>query len=373
MATFRDSQGNAVSELNIIRMLNSGTAIASINDITLYAPAGGGGSSSPSVESLVGKDGIRKSMEQFNDGDSIQLTEYPQSNRWGDKFAFRANISVFSKIRISFGQGTYGLWLEIDDTNLYVCKQGSTTPIAHGLTISEHIEVIADFTSEYKINVTINTLNGYYERSVNYGVVSGVKEVMCIGSVMTNAKFSATNPRYRCPVWVFGASFESTGTDRWVHWCESWGYSNFLLNAYPGRASIACFGDFEKALVYGTPRYLLWTMFGNGTPDSLRDKINQVKALGESLGFDVILTLRPSSRSQTTPEIFADRREQTDIISNSGCRVIDYSSAVLASNGDGWSDWRSGYIAADGKHPTALGARAIAAQICVDFPEIMQY
>jgi len=369
------------------KTLESRTTLKTINNMSLLGSGNiviksGGGASSPAVESIVGSNGLVKHVEHLNDGESIQMDEYPQSNRRGDVLSFRADIpndNNFVGLKIAHGTGSYGMWFEIDGTNLYVCTSSARTPHAHGLTISEFIEVHINFKNDANLFVVINTLNSYFEYTESYAlkVISGLIEVDSLDSTLTNCTFSATNPNFKKQVWIFGASFESESSNRWIYWARRWGYDNFYLNAFPGRKSDTCYEDFLRALNFGTPRYLFWTMFGNGSTASLKSRISDVRTLAATYGFDVIITLRPSSVSQTDPSKGNDRRDKTRVIEDeiaSGCRYVDYSSAVLDPNGDGWRDWRTGYIDNDdGAHPSQLGARAIALQILVDFPEITQY
>lgn len=369
---------------NYQKQLEAATTLKTINGMSLLgsgnitikttASSGGGGSASAALESVLGSDGIRTHIDVMGDGDAVQLDDYPQSNRRGDIISFRADIDNFVGLKIAKGQGSYGMWFEIDNTNLYVCTASKRTSHAHSLNISEFIEVFINFKNDSELLIVINTYNTFFEHTETYGTVSGLIEVISEGSALTNCSFSATNPNYQKQVWVFGASFESESSSRWVYWARKWGFDNFYLNAYPGRDSEKCFADFERALNYGSPRYLFWTMFGNGSTASLKKRIDDVKALAEAKGFEVILTLRPSSISQTDPSKGNDRRDKTKVILESGCRMVDYNSAVLDPNGNGWQDWRTGYIDnSDGAHPSALGARAIALQIVTDFPEIAQY
>jgi len=58
-------------------------------------------------------------------------------------------------------------------------------------------------------------------------------------------------------------------------------------------------------------------------------------------------------------------------VRTSDYRYIDIAKAVGA---DGTGAWYTGYLnPGDQVHPTELGAKAIAARVLVDVPEVMQY
>ena len=61
---------------------------------------------------------------------------------------------------------------------------------------------------------------------------------------------------------------------------------------------------------------------------------------------------------------------KNEYVRTSGYRYIDFASAVGANEaGSGWGECM---LSADQVHPTAAGAQALAEQVLLDLPGIMQ-
>ena len=65
-----------------------------------------------------------------------------------------------------------------------------------------------------------------------------------------------------------------------------------------------------------------------------------------------------------------DKETISALVRNSGLRYIDAYKAVGA---DAEGNWYSDYLSSDGVHPTTKGAKAIALQWTIDFPELYIY
>ena len=61
---------------------------------------------------------------------------------------------------------------------------------------------------------------------------------------------------------------------------------------------------------------------------------------------------------------------KNEYIRNSGYRYIDFASAVGAVEAK--SPWYEGMLSTDNIHPTSAGGKALAEQILMDLPEILQ-
>lgn len=419
MATFTNSDGQVLSDVDVSRILNSGTPIAiingiqifappgasvtrllssgipiaSINDVILYAPQGGGGGGSASayMDSVCGEAGIRASKASMSDGEYIALEDYPYANTCGECYQFRAKIASFSRLKIGRGTnnasngafaGTYHCWLEIDDTNIYIYRNSTQLigTIAHGLTISGFITVNMRYTDEKKMYVTIMTLGGvatkiinqYSDASTPFWVTDAMGMVKAVsdGSTLTDCKLSATNYHFKSPLWIFGASYEEHSG--WQSQVRNMGFSNFLINAYPGRDSATCYADFVRATAFGFPKFLYWTMYGNGSSSDLDTYIGQVKALCDAQGATLVIIQRPNSTATDVQQNYTAKQAVIDSYIAQGVRYVDAASA-LSSNPSSPDGWYTGFLASDGKHPTQLGHKALAMQVLQDLPEIMEY
>lgn len=64
-----------------------------------------------------------------------------------------------------------------------------------------------------------------------------------------------------------------------------------------------------------------------------------------------------------------DNTGKNKIVRESGYRYIDFDEAVS----DGHGNWKAGMLSKDGVHPSKSGAKAMAEQVLIDFPEIRNY
>jgi lysophospholipase L1-like esterase len=101
----------------------------------------------------------------------------------------------------------------------------------------------------------------------------------------------------------------------------------------------------------------------NDTDEKFKTYFDSVKGICDTYGITMIAALVP-----TTPSVNNEVKKQYVI--DSGVRYIDFYSAVGANPSGNWYD---GYLSNDNVHPTQLGAQALATQVLVDFPEIMEY
>jgi lysophospholipase L1-like esterase len=137
-----------------------------------------------------------------------------------------------------------------------------------------------------------------------------------------------------------------------------------MLSALSGANSSTMYRELEYCLNFGTPKYIIWCIGMNDGSEELLYKtyFDKINALCRERGIELIL--------QTIPNVpTINKAAINKIIKDSGLRYIDAAAAVGA---DDSGNWYEGYCD-DGVHPTVLGAKAIASQVLVDFPEIMQY
>jgi anaerobic ribonucleoside-triphosphate reductase len=321
------------------------------------------------VISSMGSSAKISTYDSINANDTIQLTDVPKDAKNGLYFSCRFEFSAFTSIKIGKGYNQYrGAWIEIDGTNI-VCKRYESNVIvvgttAHGLTLSDYIAVSVSTSSESKWKVMLNTSSGMFttEFQLNYEFCGTA--FATFGSASTSVKIDFGNACYKKPVWLFGDSY--VGMDnpaRWPYYLNQQGYLNIMMNGLAGRGSAAAFSDFENSLKYGCPKYVIWCMGMNDAAATWLENFNKVKRLCEQNGIELILTTVPTTPTQ-------DKETITGYVRSSGLRYIDFYSAVGT---DSSGNWYSGMLAGDQVHPTALGAEALAAQVLVDFPEIMQF
>ena len=144
---------------------------------------------------------------------------------------------------------------------------------------------------------------------------------------------------------------------------NTYGVSNFAIIAEAGNDFEAIMPALTNALNFGTPKYLVCGIGMNETyPEVYSYYFKKLLNFCKSRGIEFIPCTIPWPENGTKSEI-------NNIVKNSGCRYIDlYASVSSDENGT----WYSGYCD-DGVHPTLIGAKAMAARIMLDLPEILEY
>ena len=301
--------------------------------------------------------------------DTLQLTDVPKDPKNGLFFSCGFKFSVFTSLKIGKGYNAYrGAWIEVDGTNI-VCKtyeQSVTTidTVAHGLVLSSYMRLSVTTDKQSRWNVTLNSEGGTFTTSFQLAFEFCGTAFASFGSAATSVKLAFGDSTYKSPVWLFGDSYVGISNPaRWPYYLNEQGYLNIMMNGLAGRGSSAALEDFERALAFGCPKYVIWCMGMNDTDSVWLNNYKQVKRLCEQNGIELILTTIPTTPTQNKETI-------TEYVRNSGLRYIDFYAAV-GTNSNG--EWYSGMLSSDNVHPTRLGAKALAAQVLVDFPEIVQF
>ena len=334
------------------------------------------------------------------DGEQMTITSYPTGSKpRGESIVFRANITTFDKVLIGksnketgYGSG-YSSWIEVNNESIKIYKNqtpssGSGTlakTIAHGLTLQGTINVLikGNDNDDGSVYIKLSTVGGQYDVTVNlYGGDGGTLawipnnagyvRMVSDGSVLTNCKLSVSNKFIRKPIWIFGASYDVINdVYGWPTYMPK-DYRGYWINGIPGRNSEDTYNDLQMALLLGTPKYLIWTMWGNGTSSQLAEYMQMVYNLCTEKDITLIIVNRPNSSASDVSSTYAARKAVIDQYIALGVRYWDIAAAV-SSNPSASDGWYSGFLQADGKHPTADGAKAIAMQLLADVPEIMEF
>ena len=310
------------------------------------------------------------------DGNNISINK---------RMVFSANIgSQLGSILVGHGKTNYGgNYLEITATSL-VCWRYDTSAkkekeVNHNLTISDYITVIIETNKSQSATIKLITSSGIYElNGVYWAGNNGNVFVESVNSDLTNCKVSWSCADYDKEIHIYGDSYCGvTGDARFPYYLIKWGYTDFLLDAFPGKGVEAALNTLKLSLEHCTPKYIVWTL-GMNNPDS-ETAINDVwlsstqemLKICEEKGITPILA--------TIPNTIGGAVDDTDIaslrihksknawIKNSGHRYIDFCSAVGADNN---YHWYEGMLSGDNVHPSTSGALALAARFVQDFPEI---
>lgn len=315
-------------------------------------------------ESILGEEGKILSQSNLTDASIIEITDFPLHLKKGISMSIYADLSLVGTVSYGKGYGKYrGEYYTIDNTNIYQYNDSVlVTTKAHGLVISTFIKSSFSVDDNGVANFILQSLTGYYKTT--FQMLSEMNYEPFIrtgGQSLSNIKLTITCKDFRHPVWAFGDSYFGIG--RWPGSMKTFGYFNFLINGLAGQSSPGAYADLLKCLNYGTPKYIIWCLGMNDADASYIETLNLLKSLCDSKNIKLILSTVPTVPSRNKEVI------KTTVLT-SGNRYIDFYKAVGANNA---GMWYSGYLSADKVHPNQVGADALATQVLIDFPELMQY
>ena len=334
--------------------------------------------------SSVGRDGGSAYIATLDysagtdDGKILKITTFPNYLKSYRKITATMKFGSVGVIDVGFGRGSStGLCFRVDSTKVefrrYTGGDGAESviigsPSNHNLTLAEFLTIVFDITPT-KLTARIMTSDGEFTASYNepsiresYGIPFVSAET---GSVINEVSVRCVSDRFRLPVWVVGDSFVSLYEKRWTtQLIQTFDVKDFLVLGLAGGQSATLYDALVNALNYGTPKFLVWAMGMNDYYWKWKDAAIKVEMLCRAFGIELIYTTIPFR----TDIPGYSKVEINAYVKASGYRYIDVYSAVSSDN---VGTWYPG-MCDDGVHPTILGAKAIAARVLADFPEIMQ-
>lgn len=322
------------------------------------------------LQSILGEEANKIIKETLLDSEKLTLSNYPYYLKKGMNLSFRCKINSFNKIILGKGYETYrGNWIEIDSTNVVHKKYESSTytvgTYEHGLNIETFINIVMYVDHSGELLLILQSKNGsIFKKVLSYGYEScGAAFVKSEGSELSDVVFNATSSDFKKSVWAIGDSYFGISTNRLMGALRNLGFFELLVNGLAGQASPAAFNDFKRMLNFGAPKYLLWCLGMNDNNTVYQETFEKVKEICKVRGIIFIPATIPTVPTREKEVISSYVREHSD-------RYIDFYNAVGA---DSQGNWNEGYLSSDGVHPTSEGANALAMQVLVDFPELMQY
>ena len=354
---------NGISILNSIHSIDSATKNISTFNSRLTTVE----SEIDHISNYKAKSQFAKSNTLASGGSlSLSVPNLKQNNR----IAFYAEIvSPFTEIQIS--HGTNQVWasgyIVLSQSTLKAYKYESsaieTESFNHGLTLDEYVYVIIDVKNQTNATVTIMTKNGSsYTNDITWFGCYGNASALLNGGSLKNCALSFYSMDYRKDVWAYGDSY----FDFWPTYVNAAGANNWLADAFSGRNATQAYASFEKDMLHGTPRYVLWCM-GMNNADSSEAINSDWKTITDNLisycdnaGIEIILVTIPN-----TP--IRNHNYKNAYIRNSGKRYVDISQAVGAEES---TSWYTGLLSSDNVHPTQNGAKVIANRMMASVPEL---
>lgn len=320
-----------------------------------------------------GADGMRQTGNISNS--TMEFNTYALIRK-GKSMSFYGKITAFNKLTV--GCGTTDITssrVEIDTTTVKVYNVNTAIyTAAHGLTFSNYIYVEIDVDGNAKVSVKIFTDGGNYKVNTGDSWLGSAVRIYATAdasTTLTNCILTFAAADMKKNIWYCGDSYMSPRDasrlpDKLIYLglfdhINSIGYSGAGTNTV--LPSILKLFDMNKR-----PKYLVWALGMNnadsGSAVSAEWKISYdiLSSMAADGEFDLILATIPN-----TPTV--NNNFKNDIVRNSGFRYIDFAAAVQTSQGA--NTWQPGMLSGDNVHPTSEGAKALTAQLCVDFPEIM--
>lgn len=270
------------------------------------------------------------------------------------------------------------MWVDITSTQVkqyryYNAGYQLINEKEHGMTFTQRTIIeISQGVSDAKLRI-YDDLGHIYEQDLQ--VASGTPFIYNGGTTELDVSLHFFPRELNKKIWAFGDSYFSfTANYRWPYYFAQYGYTDWLSNNQPGLSPANAYKELENLLTLGcTPKYVVWCLGMNGTTDESQDEngeyiinsyqkeyIDKVVSLCNQHRIEPVLATIP-----TVPE--RPKIGLSNYVRNLGYRYIDFAKAVGATEEGVWNE---GLLSSDNVHPTELGAKVLASQVLVDFPEM---
>lgn len=297
----------------------------------------------------------------------------------GFRICFSAKVGTFTgETRIGKAETeTYGGAIGFDGTNLYEYMGDITTPTltqAHGLTIKDYIGLVIDMHYNGETEITLSTNGGKYAWTVPYWRSQYGKLSAYSATALTDCVMSYTCEGIIKETWLYGDSyFQNTGNIRWTAYLVGAGYTNYLLNAYPGRGSATAVRALKTDLELGkTPKRIVWCLGMNDPDEEDQPNTTWLETLGEVMGIctknniELVLATIPNVPSLSNAN-------KNAYVKSSGYRYIPFAAAISADESSTWYDGMLETVSGGGYgiHPTEQGALCLFNCAVSAVPELL--
>lgn len=334
----------------------------------------------PNSDKPVKSDGVYRAIEsgiykipcKIVRGNSfpLKINAY-QSVKKGSKLGCSVTFSAFTSATLGMKKSDDSLdySVTVNDTNLvysYGSNQSVSTP--HGLTIENNLQISVTQNKSGKIIILVTSNGVTFSKLwdfVNKTISSPFFDFT--GTITEDATLSYSPEDINCDLWVFGDSYLTYGTARWIYYYWASDYANnALINAYAGEMSPSNIEALNTLLEFGKPKYILWASGMNdgndyATPSTQwQECINSLVSICNEKGITPILATIP-----TVPSV--NNEKKNAYVRSSGYQYVDFAKAVGANSS---GVWFTGMLSIDNVHPSESGAKALYAQAITDCPQL---
>ena len=323
------------------------------------------------AESRPIKNGL---VNEFNISSDNHGTTEELQDMFNYSIMFRGTVTTFNGITIAHGYGqAMGGYVKITPTNFEYYLGTEESPRlseAHNLTIKDYIAVRIDAKPNIYADFTVYTNGGVYTKTnQTWDVRKGQLSVMSDSTnVLTDCVLSYNCEGWSKPIHLYGDSYFGVYSDKWTKYLTDAGFTDNLLNGYPGRMSSTALTVAKIVLANSNPEKIVWCLGMNDGDDdgevdaSWKSCVDELMEICDARNIELILATIPNVPS-------VDNTYKNAYVRASGHRYIDFASAVGASSGTTWFD---GMLSSDNVHPDVQGAIALFNQAIADAPELMQ-
>ena len=313
------------------------------------------------------------SRGNLNDGDEIILEE--SMAKKNKQLIFFGKINTMGTIKLYHGVNLYNSgYIEINATNLKVITYDTAEKVrkdvAHGLTLTDYIGVIAKTGNKNDLSVTLLTNGGSFTvENIWWGSSNGMIKVVSDGSVLENVSMTWNCSDFKKNIWIYGDSyFDFYNKARWTYHVVQWGFDNFASFGFPGAKSVDVYPEWIRTLEHGTPVYAVWCLGMNDidteTGVNSEWKTYVDKFIQDCIDRKIIPVLATIPNTPNRRHTF-----KNEYVKNSGCRYVDFAKAV---NAEGYpASWENSMLHTDNTHPTVEGATILAIEAVTDFSEFI--
>lgn len=331
------------------------------------------------VETILGGEVGKYTLDNVAPSTLYETTLFPLYPKLCNNLSFAADVNQWGDLTIGKGyQSRNGLYVKITSTEVQYIHWYSETnnetvaTVSHNLKVANSAFIRVAWTSNlnHEYQLILSCENGIFvdKQTIDHDM-AGKGFVLCNGS-LSNAVLNYSNSQFKKPIWIFGDSYTSLTADRWAGILHKNGISDYMLCGVPGGYSQQMFSDVSTCLNFGTPKFIVWCLGMNDRVSGVYNTyMQQLKVICENKGIQLVLMKIPQVPTPTEGGYKSIEEVVNQYVIASGLPYIDAYKAVGATEE---GTWYQGMLSSDNVHPTSLGAQAIASQILVDFPQLLE-
>lgn len=319
---------------------------------------------------------IVKRKNELSGNVPIDIPEFPEMLKAGQRISYSANVLSFSTIDtikvgfISPTNSSYQSWLEITATHVKWMLSGTNAILneAHGLTISDFVNLSLNINPENaKLEIVLTTSTGTFSfkqiiDSTRFNAIGVLKANATMAT--KNVVLSGTCTQFKYDTWMIGDSYFGSGDTRIGGRLLEWNYAGgVLISGVGGLNSQRGYEELNKLLTFGTPKTIVWYLGMNDNETTVNTYFPLVEQLCDENGIELVF-----NRIPLVPTRLIHNKAVNTYVLASGRRYIDSYSAVGADDN---GNWYAGHLNSDGVHPDPLGAASLTSRMLVEVPEIL--